>query len=194
MTLPLRSKPRRNAGEALVDCLMHIVIMALVLGLAFSTFIATVDHSTELERVTTGTVRALHAAEQWREDLRRATRPPRAVDVASVREFRIPTSPGEIAYRLQDGAVERRVSADGPWVEVVPRVKSSAFELDARKQVNAWRWDLELTTRRNGERFRRVFSFVGVPPSESRIATGGIPHDEPLRSVASITRAATNAP
>lgn len=155
----------RARGIALIDCLVYIALMALIFGLAFAAFIETVHHSTELDRLATATVRALHAGEQWREDIRRARGKPAVSTIDGVEEFRLATVSHEIAYAFRDGAVLRRAGSTGPWLEVATGVKVSRFSEDPRKHVAAWRWEIELATRKDVRGFRRVFTFQAVPPA-----------------------------
>jgi hypothetical protein len=45
----------------------------------------------------------------------------------------------------------------------VPGVKSSKIAHDPRQKVTAWRWEIELATRKKAVRVRPLFSFEAVP-------------------------------
>jgi hypothetical protein len=162
----------RNAGMALMDCLIYLVLLALIFGLSVLAFLEVLRNSTELDRVATMTVRALQAGEQWREDVRAVRGTPRLVETNGVIELRLPTANAEISYAFRDGVVSRRSSnqsaqsAHAAWQEVVRFVESSQFSLDRRQHVTAWRWDLTLQRRpeKQSRQLRRVLTFLAVPP------------------------------
>lgn len=160
------SRPSRQ-GIALIDCLVYIAVTTLILGLSFATFIESVERTTELERVATTLAQALQAGERWREDIRSAQGAPKLEQVEGKTFLRIATARGEVSYGLDGSNVVRRASAEAPWLELVPHVQASAFVADSRPHVRAWRWDLELSTRRDRERFRRALTFLAVPPASS---------------------------
>lgn len=157
-----------RAGIALIDCLIYLVVLVLLFGLALAAFLETLRHSTELDRLAGTTVRALQAGEQWREDVRALREAPRLVDVEGASELRLPVAGGEISYAWRAGAMWRRASAAGPWLEVLDSVKASRFREDARRQVRAWCWELELARRRDSRGFRRVLTFYAVPGREAK--------------------------
>lgn len=163
-----RSRARTNAGVALIDCLVYISLLALILGLSFGAFIESVNHSTELERISTTTVRVLQAGEQWRRDVRQATARPVVRRADDQIEMHIPTPQGQIGYLFRESTVLRRSGSEAPWLEAVGEIRHTQFTEDARNQVTAWRWDVELKTRRDQDRFRRVFTFEAVPPLIAR--------------------------
>jgi hypothetical protein len=44
-------------------------------------------------------------------------------------------------------------------------VKNSKMEMDQRRQVTAWRWELELQSARKAARVRPLFTFEAVAPA-----------------------------
>jgi hypothetical protein len=135
----------RNAGMALMDCLIYLVLLALIFGLSVLAFL---------------------------EDVRAVRGTPRLVETNGVIELRLPTANAEISYAFRDGVVSRRSSnqsaqsAHAAWQEVVRFVESSQFSLDRRQHVTAWRWDLTLQRRpeKQSRQLRRVLTFLAVPP------------------------------
>jgi hypothetical protein len=147
----------------LIDCLVYIALLALILGLAFSAFYRTMEHTTRLERNVSDIVRALRAGERWRDDVRSATGPVRMATNDAQVALRIPTATGEIVYGFRDGAVVRETRPGGQREEVLPRVKASEFHRDSRRHVTGWRWELELRGRQEVTRVRPLFTFLAVP-------------------------------
>jgi hypothetical protein len=156
---------RQNEGIALIDCLIYIAVLAVVLGLAMAAFFRTLDHSTELNRTSQATVQALQLGEQWREDLRMAQTisSPAPDEDGGPGGIRLTSPKGDVAYAFREGSVWRRANAASPWVEALKEVKASRFSEDRRRVVRAWRWEVELASRQETSKFRRVLTFQAVP-------------------------------
>jgi hypothetical protein len=161
-----RSRRAAGAGFALVEALVYISVVCVVLGVAFVALYRSIDHTRALRRNADDITRALHAGERWRADVR----------AAATRIWTDPTNTvlhldgprGKTAYRFDDDAVCRRVG-DGPWVRLLPNVKSSVMEPDRRQKITAWRWELEFKPQITGAvkpgRVRPLFTFLAVPPT-----------------------------
>src|SRR3989449_5564281 len=54
------------------------------------------------------------------------------------------------------------------WSRVLTNVAGSLMEADARQNVTAWRWDLELEKRVRTSHLRPLFSFISVPEHKMR--------------------------
>ena len=113
---------------------------------------------------------ALHAGERWRADVRSAGNQVRLEDTADGQLLHLEGATNEVVYRFSTNAISRRLGA-GPWVRLLPNVKSSSMTADPREQVSAWRWELELATRTQGSvkpgRVRPLFTFIAVPERTS---------------------------
>jgi hypothetical protein len=153
----------RRSGIMLIDCLVYVTLLALILGLAFSAFYRTHEHTNRLGRNVSDIVRALRAGERWRDDVRSATGPVRMVTNTAQVSLQIPTVKGEIVYLFRDGAMVRETQPGGQREEVLPQVKASGFHRDSRRQVTSWRWELELRGRQEVTRVRPLFTFQAVP-------------------------------
>jgi hypothetical protein len=168
---PQTSPVAPRAGEQgimLLECLIYLAIWVVVVGLAFASFYRYLDYSKRLNRTADDIVRTLRAGETWREDVRRATGPPRLVAAGGAEQaLHIPHPTGEVVYVFIDGAVSRRTAPDAPWTEVLGGVESSAMQSDQRKHVQAWRWEVELKPRQKDPRVKPLFSFEAVPASRS---------------------------
>ncbi len=155
----------RQAGLALLDCLVYCGLFVLLFGLALVTFLQTLSQSKELDRISTTMVQALQLGEQWRADVRASRMPPRLIDAGGTNELYLVTPSGNIAYAFRDGTVYRRLgsSPTAPWLDLLAGVKASRYSIDARKRVTAWRWEVELARGRQGTGFHRVLTFLAVP-------------------------------
>jgi len=168
----MRTSPRSSAatrrGIMLVDCLVYISLLALILGLAFSAFYRTLEHSTRLERNAADIIRALHVGERWRADVRSATGELRVSDDTNGVALHIPRGQGGIAYIFREGVVHREEVPGGRHEVVLPNVKLSGFFRDSRRHVAGWRWELELQGKQEVSRVKPMFSFLAVAPQEVR--------------------------
>jgi Tfp pilus assembly protein FimT len=169
--IPFRLVPRSSPGDRcptergvlLLECLVYLMIWAIVLGLAFTAFYQYWDYSKRLNRTADDIARAVWAGEAWRADLRKATAAPRQVTEGGREQaLHIRQKTGEVVYLFLDGSIRRRPNADAPWTEVLSGVKTSEMRADARQGVTAWRWDVELKSRQPTPQVRPLFSFEAV--------------------------------
>ena len=168
-TLPSRSPQSlltSQHGYLLVEALIYIAVLVALLGAAYAAMYHGIESSIALRRNADDITSALHAGELWRADLRSATDQPRLENSDAGQVLYLDAPGGPIAYRFYTNAVSRRLDG-GPWVRLLPRVKSSAMTADPRQRVTAWRWELELQTRPSGSvkpsRVRPLFTFTAVP-------------------------------
>jgi hypothetical protein len=162
MKLYATHNPRRQ-GIMLIECVVYIAFFLVVLNLALMVFYRCRDFSTGLHRTADDVVSALHAGERWREDVRSATGRIEVEASGDVHVLHIPQKQGEVSYRFADGELRRRAGADGSWVTLLPQVKSSHMQPDARAHVTSWRWELELMQSRKNARVQPLFTFQAVP-------------------------------
>jgi type II secretory pathway component PulJ len=151
------------AGFSLMECLAYLAVFFVVLGVAFAAYYQMDEQSRGLSRNSAEIVRAMQAGERWRADVRAATN---AVQLQENQEFRLSNSSGDVSYFFRDGAVWRQGTKDRLSVLVLAPVKLSAMQLDTRAQVSAWRWDVELKTKRTNTTTRPLFTFLAVPGTE----------------------------
>lgn len=153
----------RRRGMMLVDCMVYIAVFFVILGVAFKLFYICWDSSKVFRRNTDQIAATLKTGERWRDDVRRATAEPRAEQSAEGTILRITQKSGEVDYRFGDETLWRRNGKAGDWTPVLPNVKSSKMEPDARQHVSAWRWEVELVTKRKGAKVVPLFTFEAVP-------------------------------
>lgn len=150
-------------GVMLIDCLVYCVLFFAITGVAFSFFYTCWDGSLALRRNADDITNVLRAGETWRADVRAATGPIRVADSTDGEVARIPEKSGEVVYRFVDGTFSRRAKGQ-EWRELLPNVKSSRMLSDPRRQVTAWRWELELATmKKRTLKLHPAFTFEAVP-------------------------------
>ena len=152
-----------SAGVTLLECLVYVSVVTVVLGIGMATFWRAWDANKAIRRDAEDIVRALHAGEQWRADLRAATGPVRPEDSEGAQRLRIPSAQGEIVYTLTNGELRRQARPGARETVVLTKVKSCRMQPDPRPHVTAWRWELELQTARRKARLRPLFTFEAVP-------------------------------
>ena len=148
---------KSKRGYTLIEVLVYIAVLAVVLNLAFAAYYRYDLHSRNLRRNADDIVRTMRAGERWREDIRNATAPPRPIENGVA----IPQPSTEVAYIFADGAVWRQVA--GSRTLALKQVKASTMSADSRQHVNAWRWEVELTSPKKFVLVRPLFTFTAVP-------------------------------
>jgi Tfp pilus assembly protein FimT len=155
--------PRRaTRGVSLFECLVYISLVTVVLGIATAVFYKCWDAHRAIRRNADDIVRALHAGERWRADIRAATGRIQLIESNGVERLRVPGPRGGVVYSFADGEVRRQANPAAPELVVLSSVKSSRMKTDARQIVTAWQWDLELKSNRKDMRLRPLFTFEAV--------------------------------
>lgn len=163
------SKLRRHErAMLLIDCVMYVGLFFLITGIAFCVFYNCWDSSKHFRRNTDEISGTLKAGERWRADVRSAAAPLSAENTSDGPMLHILQKSSEIDYRFSGNALWRRAGAKAEWVEVLPKVKSSRMEADARKQITGWRWEVELQSQRKNARIVPLFTFEAVPQIASK--------------------------
>jgi hypothetical protein len=84
----------------------------------------------------------------------------------------IPSRRGEITYRVSENALARRF-ADGAWITILSNLKFSTMQPEPRRNLTAWRWEIELEPRIKGSakagKIRPLFTFMAVPGGPSTL-------------------------
>lgn len=152
---------KTNSGIMLIECLAYIAGLAVVMGLAYGAYYRCVAASNGMRRNATDITKVLQCGERWREDVRRATGDLSVTEADARQTLRIPQKSGAVLYVFENGAVKR--SIDGKtWNAILPNVKASQIKKENRKQVTAWRWEVELAARKEAK-VRPLFTFQAVP-------------------------------
>lgn len=165
----VRSRPSclRKDGFTLIECLVYIGLLAVVLGFAMQIFFHCWDDNKALRRNAEDIVRALRAGDQWRADVRAASGTVQLTAANGAEQLHIPSSSGDIIYTFSDGKIRRQTgSLDEVWL---PAVASSQMKADARQNVPAWKWELELKPSRKESRMHPLFTFEAVAGGVSKL-------------------------
>jgi Tfp pilus assembly protein FimT len=147
-------------GITLIECLVYISALAVVFGLGLKAFYSSFENSAALRRNADDIAQTLSVGERWRADIRAATQPPR-FDSAD-KTLYLPQANGEVAYKFSEEKLLRRSTADSDWQVALPNVQQSDMIRDSRTHATAWRWELELKTRRQPALVRPLFTFTAA--------------------------------
>jgi hypothetical protein len=154
----------------MIEALVYIAVIGALLGAGYAAMYRCIDSSLALRRNADDIANALHAGERWRADVRAAASQIRVEDTDAGQLLYLESARGPAIYRFSTNAICRRLG-EGPWVRLLPNVKSSSMAADRREHVTAWRWELELAPRTQGSvkpgRVRPLFTFVAVPERTS---------------------------
>ena len=152
----------RQRGILLMDCLVYISLITLILGVGTLAFFKCWDANKALRRNADDIVRALHAGEQWRADVRSAVGPLQCVQDGDTERLRIPAANGEIIYSFSREEVRRHAEGHSDTL-LLSKVVHSRMSSDPREHVTAWRWDLELSRSPHATVLKPLFTFEAVP-------------------------------
>src|ERR1700690_4409996 len=153
------SSARRPAGIMLIECMVYLAVFVILLGIGTAAFFFCWDHTRALIFATDDIAAALHAGERWRADVRSATGNISVETTAAGQVVRIPEAGVEIVYRFASNEVCRESSTVKIPELLLPKVKAGLMQADARGPVKAWRWELELTSRRKEAQLPLRFTF-----------------------------------
>jgi hypothetical protein len=153
------SRARGRSGILLMECLMYLAVFAILLGGATTVFYFCWDHSKAMIYATDDIASALRAGERWRADVRAATGKISVETAATGEVVRIPETEREIVYRFESGEVRRQIASENFSQLLLPKVRTSQMKMDARGEVTAWRWELELAERRKETQLPLLFTF-----------------------------------
>ena len=143
-------------GFSLIEMLVYMAGLTVVLTVAYPAFEKAMRGSRDLQRNADDILRAIHAGELWRQDVRSATGPLHVDGNALI----IPQASGQIVYKFAGGAVWRETSAGRNMF--LRDVKSSSMR-SGEAAVTFWRWEVELASPRKDPAVRPLFTFEAVP-------------------------------
>jgi Tfp pilus assembly protein PilX len=163
MKLKMHRVRVRQAGITLIECLVYVAVFGILLGLGTAALFLCWDQTKAVAYATNDIESALRAGEHWRADIRAATGAISVETTASGQVVTIPEGGKEISYRLAGGELWRRTSPQNVSQLLLPKVSSSQMQSDPRGPVAAWRWELELTERRQETHLPLAFTFLAAP-------------------------------
>ena len=149
---------RARAGYLLVELMFYMALMLVVLALALSAYWRCADNSKRLQSNAADILATVQAGERWRDDIRLARDTSINADGVKI------TQPEDtVEYRFAEQAIWRHSAQTGRTIRLLTKVKTSAMGREARKQVNAWRWEVELESHKAPPYLRPLFTFEAVP-------------------------------
>jgi len=141
----------------LFECLIYIAVLVVVMELSYSAYWRCQDNAKALQQNAADILRALDAGERWRDDVRTA----RSVSFAG-NSLALTRTIGAIDYYFDQNCVWRRDASSGRVIRVLSDVRLSKMEQDNRRNVTAWRWELELKPHKKSPRLLPLFTFEAV--------------------------------
>lgn len=161
---PKLSAKRSSPGVMLIECLMYIAVFAILMGIATAAFYFCWDHTRAVISTADDVESVLRAGESWRTDVRTATGAMAIARTASGETLTIPEGGKDVRYRLDGGELRREIPSQNSSRLLLQRVKTSTMTTELRSRVAVYRWELEVTPRRQMPHFPLVFTFEAVPP------------------------------
>ena len=158
------SANRRSPGVMLIECLVYIAVFMILMGIATAAFYFCWDHTRAVVFTANDVESILRAGENWRTDVRAATGTISVEATATGETMKIPEGSREIIYHFDGGEVRREISSQNRSRLLLQRVKASEMKTELRAGVNACRWEVEVTPRRQMPHFPLLFTFEAVQP------------------------------
>ncbi len=147
-----------TSGYLLLEVLVFMAMIVVVLNVAYAAYWRCADNSKRLQENAADILAAVQAGERWRDDIRLAR------DAAMNPDgVKIIQAGDTVEYRLDHQAVWRHSVQTGRTIRLLAKVKTSAMRPEARRQVSAWRWEVELQSRKAPPYLRPLFTFEAVP-------------------------------
>ena len=138
----------------------YLAGLVIVMSLAYGAYYRTAAASSGMRRNADDITKTLQCGERWREDVRNATGDLSVSQTDQRQVVSIPQKSGEVIYRFENDTIRR--SSDGKtWNPILRNVKASQVFKDNRKQVVAWRWEVELNAVKKAK-VRPLFTFQAV--------------------------------
>jgi hypothetical protein len=138
--------------------LVFLALMVVILNLAYAAYWRCADNAKRLQQNADDILAAVQAGERWRDDIRLAQNA--VMDPMGVKLIQ---SGDIIEYHFDKQAVWRHSNQTGRTICLLPKVKASAMRPEDRRQVRAWRWEVELQARKAPPYLRPLFTFEAVP-------------------------------
>jgi hypothetical protein len=149
-------------GYLLLECLVYMATVVVIMTVAMKGFYHCWNDNKALRRNADDIIRALHAGEQWRADLRAATEPMQSSHVGDAEQLRIPSAKGPVVYTYANGALSRQSTSPAITHLLFTNLHSSLMQPDPARSVAAWTWELELNPTRKDAKVCPRFTFETV--------------------------------
>jgi Tfp pilus assembly protein PilE len=147
-----------TGGYLLLEVLVFMALMVVILGLAYAAYWRCADNSKRLQENAADILATMQAGERWRDDIRLAQD-----TVLNLDSVKMIQSSDIVEYRFDEQAIWRHSAQSGRTIQLLSKVKSSTMRPEPRRQVSAWRWEVELLSRKAPPYMRPLFTFEAVP-------------------------------
>jgi Tfp pilus assembly protein PilE len=147
-----------TGGYLLLEVLVFMALMVVILDLAYAAYWRCADNSKRLQENAADILATVQAGERWRDDIRLAQD-----TVLNPDGVKMMQSGDIVEYRFDEQAIWRHSAQSGRTIRLLSKVKSSAMRPEPRRQVSAWRWEVELQSRKAPPYLRPLFTFEAVP-------------------------------
>ncbi len=144
-------------GYLMLEMLVFMALSVVILGIAGSAYWRCVDNSKQLQRNAEDILAAVDAGERWRSDIRLAESV-----VAETNLVTLTQAGDTVEYRFDHDAIWRHSSRSNQTIRLLANVKSSSMQSEARAQIHAWRWEIELQSRKKPPFLHPLFTFKAV--------------------------------
>jgi Tfp pilus assembly protein FimT len=159
MNISLHRRAAAAPGFTLLEVLVYLAVLVVVVGCATMTCFECLHSATSIRQSADDVARALDLGERWRSDIRGATGPVQVTGAGAAEECRVPMQAGEVVYTFANGEIRRQAGPSAPNELWLANVKSSQIQSETRGHVLAWRWELELKSKRRDVKLRPLFTF-----------------------------------
>jgi hypothetical protein len=149
-------------GYLLLECLVYMATVVVIMTVAMKGFYHCWNDNKALRRNADDIIRALHAGEQWRADLRAATEPLQSSRAGDGEQLRILSAKGPIVYACAHGSLSRQTTSPAISNLLFTNIHSSVMQGDSARRVAAWTWELELNPTRKDAKVCPRFTFETV--------------------------------
>lgn len=150
-------------GVTLIECIVYLGLLFLIAGFVTQAYYQLLEHSVHMKQRADQIARLLQVGEHWRREIREATGPIHHVPTPGGYQLHIPRNNTEIIYSFHHGTLSRKENVDELPAVLAARIPHSEMIRDQRGSVTAWRWEIELPSRRQIARVRPHFTFQAVP-------------------------------
>ncbi len=138
--------------------MVFLALSVVILGLAFAAYYRCADNSKRLQQNAADILAAVQAGERWREDIRAAR------DIAvEANGVKLTQAGDTVDYQFGQEAIWRHSTKTGRTIRLLSKVKKSTMRAEARRQIRAWRWEVELQSRKAPPFLHPLFTFEAVP-------------------------------
>jgi hypothetical protein len=138
--------------------MVYLSLLTVIFGLAYAAYWRCLDNSKRLQLNAAEILQAVEAGERWRDDVRLSQSASVQGDLLTL------VQPGDtVEYRFDNQSILRHSARSNQTVCLLRNVKFSGISPDLRREVHAWKWELEMQSAKKPPFLRPLFTFEAVP-------------------------------